>query len=613
MKKFLILFIAAMLLVSALAEGSHVTVGNTTQVSGAFFTAQFGNNTSDVDVRMMVHGLSPIFWNDQVTFSVDSQVVESVESSTTDEGNVLYTIHIFDDLLWNDGTPINAKDYVFSHLLLASSQFSAIGAKTGAWKHIVGYEEYLDGIQKEFSGVRLIDDYTYSVTIKKEYEPYFLQLSYLEIYPYPISVIAPGCEVKDDGEGAYIDGEFSKELLESTILGEDGYLVNPTLSAGPYRLTGYDSATGTVEFEINEYYKGDHAGNLPTIETVTLIPVTPEEAKTAIADGKVDILNKLVDKDVIDANSDSEAKAYSYPRLGYGYISFACERGPLQFEAVRQALACAFDENTFIDETLGDYGTRVYGHYGIGQWMYMVVVGNKIPDALTEADKARWLALNLDKLDKYEYDLSRAITLLEEDGWTLNENGESWQDGDIRCKDVDGTLMKLELSFALCKDNPMAENAMVRLEQGLEALGGRLEVTEISFTELLSDYYREDGERRYDMRFMASNYTHNYDPYVAFYSGEDFDGQISYSGLDDDDLHEAAYALHSVKPGDYYTYLKRWVEFEKVYNELLPTLPIYSNVYYDFTNERVDFYPIQPGVGWAEAIIRTTLADSAQE
>ena len=55
-----------------------------------------------------------------------------------------------------------------------------------------------------FSGVRLIDERTFSVTVKAQYEPYFYELSYLSVYPYPIGVIAPGCEVRDDGEGAYI-------------------------------------------------------------------------------------------------------------------------------------------------------------------------------------------------------------------------------------------------------------------------------------------------------------------------------------------------------------------------------------------------------------------------
>ena len=43
-------------------EPTHLTVGNSTKVSGSFFTTQFGNNTSAIDVRYMLHGYNPIVW-----------------------------------------------------------------------------------------------------------------------------------------------------------------------------------------------------------------------------------------------------------------------------------------------------------------------------------------------------------------------------------------------------------------------------------------------------------------------------------------------------------------------------------------------------------------------
>ncbi len=45
-------------------EPTHLTVGNSTKVSGSFFTTQFGNNTSDIDVRYMLHGC--IVWMNQL-------------------------------------------------------------------------------------------------------------------------------------------------------------------------------------------------------------------------------------------------------------------------------------------------------------------------------------------------------------------------------------------------------------------------------------------------------------------------------------------------------------------------------------------------------------------
>lgn len=47
---------------------THVTVANATKVNGAFFSRQFGNNTSDIDVRAMIHGYNPIVWTTQLEY-----------------------------------------------------------------------------------------------------------------------------------------------------------------------------------------------------------------------------------------------------------------------------------------------------------------------------------------------------------------------------------------------------------------------------------------------------------------------------------------------------------------------------------------------------------------
>ena len=196
-------------------EPTHLTVGNSTKVSGSFFTTQFGNNTSDIDVRYMLHGYNPIVWMNQLEFTTDPMVVDSLESADTRAGRT-YTIRIVDGLTYNDGvTPVTAEDYVFSYLLLTSPQFAVLGANTGAYAHVVGYEAFSAGETDVFSGVRLIDERTFSVTVKAQYEPYFYELSYLAVYPYPIGVIAPGCEVRDDGEPISPKRQSSRSLRRS--------------------------------------------------------------------------------------------------------------------------------------------------------------------------------------------------------------------------------------------------------------------------------------------------------------------------------------------------------------------------------------------------------------
>ena len=136
-------------------EPTHITVGNTTKVSGDFFTSLWSNNTSDIDVRTMIHGYSPVVWDSQVDFVLDHMVVESVEGAA-DGANTVYIVNLQQDLVYSDGqTPITAADYVFSYLLCASNEVAQLGAETKQYEHLVGYEEYSSGESDVFSGVRL--------------------------------------------------------------------------------------------------------------------------------------------------------------------------------------------------------------------------------------------------------------------------------------------------------------------------------------------------------------------------------------------------------------------------------------------------------------------------
>ena len=607
-------------------EPTHLTVGNSTKVSGSFFTTQFGNNTSDIDVRYMLHGYNPIVWMTQLEFATDPMVVESLESADTRDGRT-YTIRIVDGLTYNDGvTPVMAKDYVFSYLLLSSPQFAALGANTGAYAHIVGYDEFSAGETDVFNGVRLIDERTFSVTVKAQYEPYFYELSYLSVYPYPIDVIAPGCEVRDDGQGAYmansdpneVEPLFTAELLAQTVLDEEsGYLSYPYLSCGPYKLVSYDRESGTVEFEINEFYVGNYEGVRPVIDTVTLVPVLPQEMKEKLESGEVDLLNKVVDGDVVNGLRPLLNDGYSllnYARLGYGFCAFACEQGPQQFKAVRQVIDYCFDADTFVRNALKGYGVTVNGYYGLGQWMTLAALGTIRPDNITPEEEEIWDALNLDELNPYTLDLDQAKALLIADGWTLNENGEPFDEtlDTVRYKDVDGELMRLSLDFAQVKDNDFAQMVVDQFSETLPQVGVELVVHEVSFNEMLSDYYREDGERLYDMNFMATNFVSTFDPFMTFTDDDDFVGAMNTSGVTDEQLIDITWDMHQTEPYDALTYEQKWIEFQKYYNDLLPTMPIYSNVYFDFHTNWLQNYYAGSEINWPQAVIYAYMAEPVE-
>ena len=51
------------------------------------------------------------------------------------------------------------------------------------------------------------------------------------------------------------------------------------------------------------------------------------------------------------------------------------------------------------------------------------------------------------------------------------------------------------------------------------------------------------------------------------------------------------------------TYLEKWQAFQEYYNEVLPTVPIYSDVYADFIGPRLTNFHITDYANWATAIL----------
>ena len=132
-KRFVSLLLALAMVLLALpalgeAETVEITVGSTNQMSGHFFTDMWGNNTADIDVRALLHGYSTVAISRNGTYEIDQTVVREA-TLTTDPatGDKTYVLELNPGLVYNDGTPITAADYVFSALLQAAPEIYELG------------------------------------------------------------------------------------------------------------------------------------------------------------------------------------------------------------------------------------------------------------------------------------------------------------------------------------------------------------------------------------------------------------------------------------------------------------------------------------------------------
>lgn len=639
-KKWAALILAAMLAFSqipALAEqtvDNHLTVGHTTAFSGNFATQMWGNNSADLDVLHMLFGYNLVQWDyDQGVFLVDPAVVTGIAVYDDEQGNRTYTLALAEDLCYNNGTPITAWDYAFSVLLAAAPEAARLGGDTEVYNALLGMDAYQSGEADVLAGLRVDGDYMISFTVAAEYRPFFYELGMLRCFALPIGEIAPGCTVKDDGNGVYIDqsqGEFTAEVLQTTLLDADnGYLTHPDVTSGPYQLVSYDGAS--VEFAINPLYKGNALGQKPSIETVTFKTVTNADMMQQLESGEVDLLNKVVAADNIDQGvalmGTGLFSMSSYARIGYSFMSFNCEQPTVSTPAVRQAIAYCLDKDALVAGYVGNYGLRVDGYYGIGQWMYQLVNGTIEPNveepeanasaeekAAYEEELLAWEEISMENIPVYNLDLSAAEKLLDDNGWNLNTAGEPFRKGqdDVRCAMVGDTLIPLDLELIYPEGNAIADDLQTCFVDNLSQVGIRLTVTPVPMHELLKQYYRLD-ERQSDMIYLATNFDVVFDPTNAYAIVDGKPIASNYSGIVDEQLFALASDLTMTEPGDVLTYCQKWLTFQEYWATVLPAIPIYSNAYFDFYTYMLQDYEINASATWSQAIVPAYLGEPEVE
>ena len=218
MKKFLALVLALSMMLSCVAFAEEVAsepantlvVGNS-EMNGDFIDG-FGSNSYDVAIKdLLMRWCSTYETTSAGQLVVNTQAVENLDITEDEAGNKIYTFTLCQDMLWSDGTPITAKDYVASYLWKASDEWVTAGASSSTGEGLLGYSAYLAGETDVFAGVKLIDDYSFSVTIDAEYLPYYFEYTYAAVQPIPAHVWVAGAEIVSTEEGSSF-GEFDRSL-----------------------------------------------------------------------------------------------------------------------------------------------------------------------------------------------------------------------------------------------------------------------------------------------------------------------------------------------------------------------------------------------------------------
>ena len=570
----------------------QMVIGSITQVINEFYDTGFSSSETNYNMYDLIHGgYDTVVFSKEGEFQYNDTVVASHEETENEDGTKTYTVTINDGLVWSDGTPITAKDYVFAVLLENSDEMAGVdGYPCNGGYSYVGYDEWLDGSADAFAGVHLVDDMTYSLTVKAEELPYHFDITYATIRPRPLHVIAPECDVEDTENGATITGDFTTELLQETINNvETGYRYNPKVTCGPYLFDNFDEASQQATLKANPEFVGDYRGVKPSIETLVIKTVSSDTMMNELESGSVDLLYSCSGGDTINAGLDlvEEGKAAdtTYMRNGYGQLQFDCSVFPTDSQNVRQAIAYCLDRNEFARQYTGGYGSVVHSFYGLAQWEYQ--------------DSVEWINENL---NTYEMNVEEAKKLLEEDGWNLNADGTPYSGTGTRYKDVDGELKPLVITWCNSEGNPVSELLATMLPETMAEAGMELQATTTDFATLQNGILHA-GDTMYNMYNLATGFATANSPWYYFSSDEAWMGNYNTNWIADEELNDAVMPLKSIPYEDSEAWLEAWQNFIKVWNEKLPNVPLYSDEYYDFYSTRVQGWENTATWGWQNAVL----------
>ena len=553
-------------------EDNSIIMGNTTDLSGKFRYAAFGGSNpgaADLDVQNLSTGLETVATTKEGGFEWNPTVVKSHEETMNEDGTRTYTVTIYDDLKLSDGTPVTVKNYVVFPMVFSSPvAVAAAGKDHQSGMTLEGFKTFntYDGTEgsgtKELAGLRMIDDYTYSITVSADYANYFYAISYAGLSAYDVSLWIGDADVKDDGNGVYFTDDFYAKKDDKYVMAD--HIVESSLNtdttypySGPYMVTSYDSADKSAVLELNPNFKGNYEGVKPTIAKVVYKKIVSSTQLEDLKAGTLDVIAGITGGDETNealALADGSEGKYvytHYSRAGYGKLGFRADYGPAQFTEVRQAVAYCMDRAKFAKDFTGGYGGVVDGPYYSGSWMYKAAVDQGMI------------------LNAYATSVDSAIEVLTEGGWVYDAEGNDYVEGvrykkipgaiatenDINYKSKDGAYvttkvgddyyMPLVLNWYGTSDNPFTDQLMTGFasNDNVIAAGFNVQYTIGDFAPMLDELYQAavygyySGSPLYSVFNFATGFTSAaydysyqmtidpamYDDYSAYYIKDEAD------------------------------------------------------------------------------------------
>lgn len=334
MKKRLSLYftiLIAMLMMVACSSSSTEPTSDTSEGSEAPTTTESSSGKPDrpfVYVAQQVVGsVDPAKHTDEteliaVINTYDPLVYPKVEEGSMEPGphiaetwdisedGKVYTFKIREDVTFQSGNPLTAKDVVYSlqRMLSIKQGFSWL------WNGVLNPEN-----------VVAKDDYTVEFTLDSAYAPFVSTLTQLFIVD------------SETLKANQVDGEFD----ENGDYGQK-YLEENVAGSGPYTLDKWERGSQLSFGKNDNYFKGWNEGQIEEFQ----MKIITEQAtvKTMLVSGEADMVHQWLTVDTYkEFASTSGVKVQEDPSVQLYHLPINTQKAPTDDLNVRKAISYAFD------------------------------------------------------------------------------------------------------------------------------------------------------------------------------------------------------------------------------------------------------------------------------
>ena len=505
--------------------------------------------SSGIDNEFMQYTMNGAFpTNPDFTLVLDSDETPIKVTVNPEEKTVTYKIN--PKFKWSNGDPVTTKDIVKTYEIVANQKYiesSSSSRFNKNRKKIVGIQEYNEGKADKISGLEVIDDSTMKIHLK-------------EMTP---SVYWGGNFVPEFVNAKQFEGIPMDKITESDALRK-----NP-LSYGPYVIKEIVQGEKVI-FEANPYYyKGE-----PKIKRLEMEILPPSQQVAAIKSGKYDIVLKVSPEIFPELEKLDNINILTKKAGSMNYIAFKLGK---------------WDEEK--NEVVTDPNSKMYDlnlRKAIAYAIDMDAVSKQFYHGLSTPAKSQlsplFPSLHNPEINGFKQDVEKAKQLLDEAGFK-DVDGDGIREG------KDGKPVKYTL--AMMSGGEIAEPLAQYYIQQWKAIGLDVELLDGRLLDSKNFYNRVNGDDP-AIDFCIAGIGFGTDPQQLAIFGKN--AKFNISRYISDNLEAALDATVSKDAMNEEYRVKAYKDYEKVFMEEIPAVPILNKLDILVVNKRIKKYDWRPNV-----------------